>query len=124
MNIEKFSKLTNVSAYTIRYYEKIGLLKDIVRNASGHRFFTSKDIDWLSFVTRLKNMGMPLDNIKQYADLREKGESTSELRKQLLESHVLVVEKRISIESLHLKKINEKIGYYEEVINKQRQSLT
>ena len=117
MNIQKFSKLTNVSAHTIRYYEKIGLLKNIGRNESGHRSFTSKDIDWISFVKRLKDMGMPLNNIQQYADLREKGKSTSELRKQLLENHVLVVEEKIAIEFQHLQKIKEKIDYYNEIIN-------
>lgn len=89
----------------------------MARNASGHRFFTSKDIDWLGFVKRLKEMGMALDNIKLYADLREKGESTSELRKQLLQEHVLILEEKIALESLHLKKIKEKIIYYEDVIN-------
>ncbi|GLR72664.1 MerR family transcriptional regulator [Agaribacter marinus] len=117
MNIQTFSKLTNVSAHTIRYYEKIGVLKSIERDSNGHRYFTSKDIDWVSFVKRLKDMGMPLDNIKQYADLREKGESTSELRKQLLQEHALAVEKKIAIESLHLKNIREKIGFYEKIIN-------
>ncbi|PHR83964.1 MAG: MerR family transcriptional regulator [Colwellia sp.] len=117
MNIQSFSKLTSISAHTIRYYEKIGVLKHVVRNASGHRFFTSKDIDWIGFVKRLKEMGMPLDNIKLYADLREKGEVTSELRKQLLQEHVAILEERIALESLHLKNIKEKIIHYEHVIN-------
>ena len=117
MNIQKFSTLTNVSAHTIRYYEKIGLLKNIERTTSGHRYFTSKDIDWVGFVKRLKDMGMPLDNIKKYADLREKGQSTSELRKQLLQEHYLIVEKKMAIESLHLKKIKEKIDYYQTIIS-------
>lgn len=117
INIQSFSKLTGVSAHTIRYYEKIGVLKHVARNASGHRFFTSKDIDWIGFVIRLKEMGMPLDNIKLYADLREKGESTSQQRKQLLQEHVLILEEKIALESLHLNKIKEKIIYYEDVIN-------
>ena len=117
INIQHFSKLTSISAHTIRYYEKIGVLKHIARNASGHRFFTSKDIDWIGFVKRLKEMGMPLENIKLYADLREKGESTSALRKQLLQDHVVILEEKIALESLHLKNIKEKIIHYERFIN-------
>jgi len=117
INIQKFSTLTNISAHTIRYYEKIGVLKHVARNASGHRFFTAKDVDWIGFVKRLKEVGMPLDNIKLYADLREKGEATSVLRKQLLQEHVLILEERIALESLHLKKIKEKIVHYERVID-------
>ena len=118
INIQRFSTLTNISAHTIRYYEKIGVLKHIARNANGHRFFTSKDIDWIQFVKRLKEMGMPLDNIKLYADLREQGESTAEQRKQLLQDHAVLLEEKIALEALHLKKIKEKIIYYENVINK------
>lgn len=115
MNIRKFSELTNISVYTIRYYEKIGLLKKISRNSSGHRFFTENDVAWVSFVKRLKDTGMSLDNIRKYADLRKQGESTSELRMQLLQEHTKVLEEKIAIELLHLKKLNEKIDYYRNI---------
>ena len=95
------------------------MLKHIARNASGHRFFTATDIDWISFVKRLKEMGMPLDNIKLYADLREQGEATTKQRKQLLEEHVVILEEKIALESLHLKKIKEKISYYDDFIEHQ-----
>ncbi|MEG3753910.1 MerR family transcriptional regulator [Psychromonas arctica] len=117
INIQRFSALTNLSSHTIRYYEKIGVLKHIARNSSGHRFFTTKDIEWIQFVKRLKEMGMPLDNIKLYADLREQGESTAEQRKRLLQEHVVILEQRIALEALHLKKIKEKILYYENIID-------
>ena len=116
MNIKKFSELTHVSAYTLRYYEKIGVLRHVARNASGHRFFTDKDIDWIGFVKRLKEMGMPLENIKKYADLREQGDATSMLRKKLLEDHVVMVEEKIQLESLHLGKMKAKIAYYDDLI--------
>ena len=93
------------------------MLKHIARNSSGHRFFTTTDIDWIQFVKRLKEMGMPLDNIKLYADLREQGESTVEQRKELLQAHVAILEERIALEALHLKKIKEKILYYESMID-------
>ncbi len=95
------------------------MLRHVARNASGHRFFTAKDIDWVGFVKRLKEMGMSLDNIKLYADLREKGDSTSALRKQLLEEHVVILEEKIALESLHLTKIKEKIVHYDRFINDQ-----
>jgi len=117
MNIKKFSELTNVSAHTIRYYEKIGLLKHIERNASGHRFFTAADVDWVAFIKRLKDVGMSLDKIQRYAALREKGKSTAELRMQLLQEHVLIVEEKIAVESRHLQKLKEKIDYYHKIIN-------
>lgn len=115
MNIKQFSELTQVSAYTLRYYEKIGLLKQVSRSANGHRSFSAKDVDWVGFIKRLKDMGMELKKIQQYADLREQGESTSGQRKQLLVEHVLVVEKRIKVEVSNLEKIKQKIQYYNEI---------
>lgn len=116
MNIQKFSKVTNVSSYTIRYYEKIGLLKNISRNSSGHRWFTEKDVIWIEFIKRLKDTGMPLDNIKKYADLRDEGASTSELRMKILQQHAVTLEEKISEEQFHLKKLKEKIEHYSELI--------
>ena len=116
MNIKKFSELTHISVYTLRYYEKIGVLRYVARNASGHRFFTDKDIDWVGFVKRLKEMGMSLENIKHYADLREQGDSTSKLRKKLLEDHVVMVEAKIKQETVHLEKMKVKIAYYADII--------
>lgn len=48
MNMKEFSHLAGLSAYTLRYYEKIGLLKDVRRNSSGHRDFSTKDLEWIA----------------------------------------------------------------------------
>jgi len=95
------------------------VLRHIARNTNGHRFFTEKDINWIAFVKRLKDMGMPLEDIKRYADLREQGEATAELRKQLLQEHVHMIEAKIALDTLHLNKIKEKIVYYEHLIKHQ-----
>lgn len=116
MNIQKFSEITDISSHTIRYYEKIGLLRNISRNSSGHRWFTEKDIIWIEFIKRLKGTGMPLDLILKYADLRDEGTSTSKLRMQILEEHAVMLEEKIFEEQSHLKKLKEKIKYYSKVI--------
>ena len=59
---------------------------------------------------------MPLEQIKEYALLRQQGESTANARKDLLEDHASVLKNKISEEKQHLRKINEKIKYYEKVI--------
>jgi DNA-binding transcriptional MerR regulator len=61
MNIKEFSDRSHVSAHTLRYYEKIGLLTDIQRNSSGHREDNAKDLEWLGFIVRLKETGMSLE---------------------------------------------------------------
>ncbi|MFT6470528.1 MAG: DNA-binding transcriptional MerR regulator [Neptuniibacter pectenicola] len=116
MNIKKFSEITEISPYTIRYYEKIGLLRGVSRNASGHRWFTEKDIIWVEFIKRLKDTGMPLENILKYADLRGEGASTSALRMKILEDHAVMLEDKIAEDMYHLKKLKEKIKHYSETI--------
>ncbi len=116
MNIKQFSELVDISAYTLRYYEKIGLLTNINRNSSGHRNFTEKDIEWIKFVKRLKDTGMPLDVITDYADLRSKGDTTSAQRMKLLEEHAILLKETIELEKSHLKKLEQKIEHYRDAI--------
>ena len=111
MNIKEFSKITGISAHTLRYYEKIGILQEVKRNASGHRNYTERDIVWAEFINRLKETGMPLAQIKEYASLRKRGECTAKTRMNLLEQHALVLKQKITEEQQHLKKINETIRH-------------
>ena len=113
MNIKEFAQATGISAYTIRYYEKIGIIRNVRRNSSGHRSFTSKDISWVEFIKRLKDTGMPLEQIQEYADLREEGDHTAGSRMALLQAHAGVLAEKIRREENHLQKLREKITYYE-----------
>lgn len=115
MNIQKFSRLTNISAHTLRYYEKVGLIKQIERNSSGHRYFTPKDVLWVEFIKRLKDTGMPLKEILKYAELRDVGTSTSEARMKILEDHAIALEKKIAEEQFNLQMLKTKIQYYRKI---------
>lgn len=116
MNIKEFSKISGISPHTLRYYEKIGVFQEINRNSSGHRDFSEKDILWAEFINRLKDTGMPLEQIKKYADLRKQGNHTANTRMTLLITHASSLEKKISDEKQHLRKIKEKIKFYEKII--------
>ncbi len=116
MNIKNFSKISGISAHTLRYYEKIGIFHEINRNHNGHRDFSENDILWAEFIKRLKETGMPLEQIKQYALLRKQGEQTADARMQLLITHATALKKKIADEKQHLKKINEKIKYYKKIL--------
>ncbi|MCE0494991.1 MerR family transcriptional regulator [Vibrio salinus] len=117
MNIQTFSQRVGVSAYTLRYYEKIGLLRDIKRDASGHRSFMPGDIEWVKFIVRLKETGMQLEKIKEYADLRAIGDETLSQRKELLEEHRIRLNKQIELQQMHLEALDLKIAFYDEKIS-------
>jgi DNA-binding transcriptional MerR regulator len=112
MNIREFSKITGLSAHTIRYYEKIGVFKKVNRNSSGHRDFTVEDTTWAEFIKRLKDTGMPLEQILEYAHLREQGPDTTNSRMKILENHARSLESKIEKEMHNLLKLKEKIKYY------------
>ncbi|MCG6277886.1 MerR family transcriptional regulator [Vibrio vulnificus] len=64
MKISEVSDKTNISIHTLRYYEKEGLLLNIQRDSSGQRTFDHADLEWLTWIKRLKSTGMPLAEIK------------------------------------------------------------
>lgn len=80
LSIGQFAARTGLSADTLRYYEKIGLLRHVARDASGFRVYGPRDLEWIGFILRLKDTGMALDDIIRYADLRECGDTTRAAR--------------------------------------------
>lgn len=87
ISIGDLSALTGLSAHTLRFYEKAGVLLPVGRAANGHRRYRSEDMRWLEFVLRLKRTGMPLADIRQYAQLRAQGNRTLPTRLAMLQLH-------------------------------------
>jgi len=114
MNIAEFSRRSGLSAHTLRYYEKLGLLTGIQRNNAGHRLYRESDIEWAAFINRLKDTGMPLKDIIRYSTLRAAGEPTMKERQQMLTEHRIRLQQRITEEQQHLKALDKKIAWYEE----------
>jgi DNA-binding transcriptional MerR regulator len=114
MNMKAFSSLVGLSQHTLRYYEKIGLLKNVQRNNSSHRVYTDKDVKWVEFVIRLKETAMPLEEILEYARLRERGNSTVLERQALLEQHQQSLKAYIEQQQSHLSTLEDKINLYKD----------
>jgi DNA-binding transcriptional MerR regulator len=87
ISIGELSRLTGLSTHTLRFYEAAGVLKPIARAANGHRRYHSNDVLWLEFVLKLKLTGMPLAEIREYAQLRAQGEMTLSPRMTMLKLH-------------------------------------
>jgi DNA-binding transcriptional MerR regulator len=112
MNMKAFSEQVGLSSHTLRYYEKIGLLNQVQRNASGHRVYGKKEETWIGFIKRLKETGMPLEEILRYAILREAGNETVLERQHLLEKHKESLMIHIEQQQAHLSALEEKITLY------------
>lgn len=85
MKIGDLARRTGLTAHTIRYYERIGLLPYAWRDSSGRRDYDDSALAWIVFLGRLKTTGMPIREMLLYARLREQGPGTGPERRRLLE---------------------------------------
>ena len=112
LTIAQAAEAVGVSAHTIRYYERAGLLTPIDRNGSGHRRFTDEDIAWLVTCTRLRATGMPIRRIREYAELVVAGDGNEAKRLEILEAHRREVIERMRAIEHDLEAIDRKIELY------------
>ncbi|MCK1210459.1 MerR family transcriptional regulator [Streptococcus uberis] len=113
MNIKKVSELTGVSADTIRYYERIGLIPPVKRNASGIRHFSEHDISVLEFVRFFRGAGVSVESLIDYIALVEQGDSTIGARLAILQEEREKLEERVSKLQAALDRLNHKIDNYQ-----------
>ncbi|ECJ9437795.1 MerR family transcriptional regulator [Listeria innocua] len=114
--IGAFSKEVGLSIDTLRYYEKEKLILP-KRNEINRRIYDSSDITWINFIKKLKQTGMPIKNIKEYAKLRYLGDQTIEQRMTLLyKQYDILNEKREEIE-LYTQFLLNKIDIYKEMLS-------
>ncbi|HEX5782172.1 MAG TPA: MerR family transcriptional regulator [Solirubrobacteraceae bacterium] len=112
MTVAEAAAEAGVSAHTLRYYERAGLLARVERNGAGHRDFTEEDIEWVVMVTRLRATGMPIRAIREYAELVRAGEGNEEQRLALLETHRERVLEQLARIERNLELVDYKIGLY------------
>jgi DNA-binding transcriptional MerR regulator len=109
--IAEAAQQTGHTAHTLRYYERIGLL-DVGRQVSGHRRFSTNDLDRVVFIGRLRATAMPIRDIQRYFALVAGGPSTEDERLALLEAHRSIVRDRLHELESALDAIDHKIAYY------------
>jgi DNA-binding transcriptional MerR regulator len=107
----------DLSADTLRYYEKDGLLLHPVgRATSGHRRYTPDDLRWIELVTCLRSTGMPIRDVRRYAELVRTGVGTEADRLELLREHRRKVLAQLAEVQEHLGAIEHKIGIYVDAV--------
>lgn len=111
--IKEVSKMMGISAYTLRYYEKIGLLEFVKRDKNGVRQFSESDLLTLNTIYRLKDTGMPLQKIKHYLDLIDEGIDSVGERKKIMEEQKKSINHQIQKLEKALETIDAKIEYYD-----------
>lgn len=117
MTIKEVSKKYDLTADTLRYYERIGLIPPVNRNKSGIRDYTEKDCGWVEFIKCMRAAGLPIEVLIEYVELFQKGEETKDARKELLIEQRKILLKKIEDMKKTLERLDYKIESYEKSIS-------
>ncbi|MEV4111133.1 MerR family transcriptional regulator [Nonomuraea sp. NPDC049695] len=112
MTIQEAAQRSGLSAHTLRYYERIGLIHSVGRDHNGHRDYAEEDLRWLDFLTKLRTTGMSIADMCRYAELRRMGKHTADERRELLKLHRERVRSKIAELTEDLKVLDYKINRY------------
>lgn len=119
LTIREAAEVTGIGEHTLRYYERIELLEPIRRNASGHRRYRREDLGWIGLLTCLRQTGMPIRAMQQFAAWQREGDPTGEKRLALLEAHQRDVLARQREIAGYLETIDHKIEAYQSMLAEQ-----
>jgi DNA-binding transcriptional MerR regulator len=123
MTIAEVSKKYDLTADTLRYYERIGLLPPVNRKSSGNRDYTEEDCRWVQFIKCMRSAGLSIEILIEYVDLFQQGNETIGVRKELLiEQRRQIVEKMEELQST-LTYLDKKIDGYEDRMMKFEEQL-
>jgi len=124
MTIAQVSKQYDISADTLRYYERIGLMPAVTRNASGNRDYTEFECNWIEYIKCMRTAGVSIETLTEYIRLfRENPDGTADLRKALLvEQRAQIAAKIKELQNI-ADKLDTKLDVFESVMLKNEQKL-
>lgn len=115
ITIAEAAERSGLSAHTLRYYERIGLIHPVGRGQNGHRRYGRDDIEWLEFLIKLRTTDMPIRQMVEYAELVREGPQTAARRRAMLEAHREALRERIGELEETAGVIDRKIETYTEM---------
>jgi DNA-binding transcriptional MerR regulator len=113
--IRTMAERCGMTAHTLRYYERVGLIQQVGRARNGHRRYSEADEAWLHFLHCMRATNMPIREMQRYAEMRERGEQTSLERRKILEDHQAAIAAQIvALEKAHAL-LTHKIANYRKI---------
>ncbi|BCN29235.1 MerR family transcriptional regulator [Anaeromicropila herbilytica] len=123
MTIAEVGKKYDLTADTLRYYERIGLIPPVSRNSSGNRDYTEEDCRWVYFIKCMRRSGLSIEVLIEYVRLFQQGNNTIDARKELLCEQRRQIADKIEELMNTLKYLDNKIDGYEERMLKLEENL-
>jgi DNA-binding transcriptional MerR regulator len=112
LTIAEVAERTGLTRDTLRYYERDGLMLGVSRAGSGHRRYSEHDLGWIELITKLRATGMPIRDVRRYAELVRAGDGNEDERLALLRAHRERVGAQLVAMTAYLAAIDAKISYY------------
>ncbi len=116
MTISEVSRKFDLSADTLRYYERIGLIPRVPRNSSGIRDYGKEECGWVQFIKCMRNAGLSIEALVDYVAMFQEGDSTIKARKHLLIEQRELLAERIKDMQATLERLDKKIQVYDEKV--------
>ena len=116
MTIKEVCELCGISADTLRYYERVGIIPSVGRTKGGIRNYDEEDIRWIKSALFLRQAGVPIAQLIEYVRLFQEGDSTFGARKELLEAVRESVRAKLDEYSKMLRRLDYKIERYDEAL--------
>ena len=116
LTIAQVAERTGLSHYTLRYYEKAGLIERVGRSTGNQRRYQAADLAWLEFLLRLRETGMSIADMQRFAALRAAGNVTVADRLAMLREHRAELADRIRALRRNAAVLDKKIDHYEQLL--------
>ena len=123
MKIAEVSKKYDISADTLRYYERIGRMSHVRRNESGIRDYSEQDCARIQFIKCMRGAHVSIEALIEYMQLFAEGDATLAARKAILEEQRDLVRERIAEMQAGLDRLDYKIAHYEDLIIEAEKSM-
>ena len=114
--IKDASKKLNISIYTLRYYDKEGLTPFVKKDENGVRKYTEEDLEWIRLLMNLRDIDMPISNIKEYIQLYLQGDKTIDERRDLMCRYTEYIKKKLENTINNLEMAIRKLKQYDSAV--------
>jgi len=124
MTIAEMGEKCNLSTYTLRYYERIGLIPPIMRTGGGIRDYSEEDYEWIDFIKCMRSAGIPVEVLIEYVSLFQHGKDSRETRIKILAEQREILAVKVSEMQQTLEKLDFKIANYDELVFEAEKKLS
>ncbi|MGG5341530.1 MerR family transcriptional regulator [Enterococcus sp. AZ192] len=120
MNIKQVADMFDLTVETIRYYERVGVIPPVKRDKNGYRIFTKRDLNWVFLARSLRNAGLSIESLIEFATLSQLEGDERLAQKDILKDQLKELDEKIEELTQVRKLLQYKITTYDEHIAKFR----